>query len=123
MSLPTRLGAPQSHRTLVAQVHAYIERHLQDPLLTTQSIAEAHFVSVRQLQKVFETDGASVSALVRTRRLERCRRDLADPFLGDVPLAVIGQRWGFGDPAHFSRLFRSAYGESPRGYRKRQRVA
>jgi AraC-like DNA-binding protein len=60
----------------------------------------------------------SVSALIRSRRLERCRRDLVDPLLADVPLAVIGQRWGFSDAPHFSRLFRAAFGESPRDYRK-----
>ncbi|MEV8610809.1 helix-turn-helix domain-containing protein [Amycolatopsis sp. NPDC051373] len=34
-----------------------------------------------------------------------------------VPIAAIGRRWGFSDAAHFSRLFRSTYGRSPREYR------
>jgi AraC-like DNA-binding protein len=118
LSLPCRLDVPASHRTLVTEVHAYIERHLHEPGLSTQTIARAHFVSARHLQKVFEAEGMSVSALIRSRRLERCRRDLVDPLLADVPLAVIGQRWGFSDAPHFSRLFRAAFGESPRDYRK-----
>jgi AraC-like DNA-binding protein len=118
LSLPSRLDMPVSHRTLVAEVHAYIERHLHEPGLSTRTIARAHFVSARHLQKVFEEQGMSVSALIRSRRLERCRRDLVDPLLANVPLAVIGRRWGFPDAPHFSRLFRAAFGESPRDYRK-----
>ena len=31
-------------------------------------------------------------------------------------MAAIGARWGYPDPAHFSRLFKSVYGVSPRDY-------
>lgn len=116
--LPPHLDVPASHRGLVAETTSYIERHLPEPDLSTQSIARAHFVSARHLQKVFEEEGMSVSAFIRSRRLERCRRDLADPLLADIPVAVIGRRSGFPDAAHFSRLFRAAFGESPRDYRK-----
>ncbi|MFI5952742.1 helix-turn-helix domain-containing protein [Cryptosporangium sp. NPDC051539] len=118
MALPSPAGSPDPHRALITQVRAYIDQNLQDGSLCTQRIAEVHFVSPRLLQKVFEAEGTSISALIRGRRLERCRRDLVDPFLVDVPLAVIGHRWGFRDAAHFSRLFRSAFGASPRAYRK-----
>jgi AraC-like DNA-binding protein len=29
-------------------------------------------------------------------------------------VAVVAHRWGFTNPAHFSRVFRAAYGMSPR---------
>ena len=32
-------------------------------------------------------------------------------------MAAIGARWGYPDPAHFSRLFKAAYGVGPRDYR------
>lgn len=107
------------HRALVARVHRFVDDHLGDPDLSSSSIAAAHFVSVRHLQKVFEAEGESVTALVRQRRLERCRRELADPTLRDRPIAAVGARWGFLDAAHFSRLFRATYGDSPRAYRLR----
>ncbi|MGN6252928.1 MAG: helix-turn-helix domain-containing protein [Marmoricola sp.] len=106
-----------AHRALALQVHRHIERHLADPDLSTRSIAAAHFVSVRHLQKVFEGEGESVTAFIRRRRLEQCRRDLVDPHLSDRPIAGIGARWGFLDAAHFSRLFRGTFGMSPRGFR------
>jgi AraC-like DNA-binding protein len=115
--------SPAGHKALVAQVYRFIDENLQDPDLNSRAIADAHFVSIRHLQKVFEGEGESVTDLVRNRRLERCRRDLADPRLRDRRIAIIGARWGFLDPAHFSRVFRSSYGSSPREYRLLQRAA
>ena len=107
-----------NHRELLAKVNAYIDTHLGDPDLGIQRIARAHFVSVRLLQKLFEAEGSPVSTVIRTRRLERCRRDLADPSLAHLPISLVAQRWGIGDAAYFSRLFRSTYGLSPREFRK-----
>jgi len=118
MALPRAGEQSRAHEALAAQVHTYIDRHLAEPDLNTQAVAEAHFVSVRHLQKVFEARGTSISSLIRTRRLERCRRDMSDPLQGALPLAAIRVRWGFTDAAHFSRLFRAAYGMAPRDYRK-----
>lgn len=112
-----------SHRALVAQVYRFIDENLSNPGLCSTQIAAAHFVSVRLLQKVFEAQGESVTAIIRQRRLERCRRDLVDPGLRDLPIASVGARWGFPDAAHFSRLFRSTYGASPREYRQRGALA
>uniref|UniRef100_UPI0035A156A4 AraC family transcriptional regulator n=1 Tax=Streptomyces lunaelactis TaxID=1535768 RepID=UPI0035A156A4 len=38
---------------------------------------------------------------------------------GTRPLAVaaVAHRWGFLSPAHFSRVFRAAYGLPPRAWR------
>lgn len=115
---PLDAGSSASRRALRARVGKFIDDHLHDPDLTSKAVADAHFVSVRYLQKVFEAEGVSVSAMIRTRRLERCRRDLAAPQNRDVPIVTVAQRWGFTDAAHFSRLFRSAFGQSPREYRK-----
>ena len=107
-----------AHRALVAQVYRFIDANLASPDLCSTQVAAAHFVSVRLLQKVFEARGESVASIIRQRRLERCRRDLADPGLRDRPIAAIGASWGFLDAPHFSRLFRATYGVSPRTYRQ-----
>jgi AraC-like DNA-binding protein len=117
VALPEESGA--RHRALVAQVYRFIDENLANPDLSSVLIAAAHFVSVRQLQKAFGAEGESVTAVIRQRRLERCRRDLADPGLVERPIAALGARWGFLDAAHFSRLFRSTFGVSPREYRQR----
>jgi AraC-like DNA-binding protein len=57
-------------------------------------------------------------AVIRRRRLERCARDLADPALAERPVAVIAACWGLPDSRHFARLFKAAYGRTPRDYRR-----
>ncbi|MFD6061349.1 AraC-like ligand-binding domain-containing protein [Rhodococcus wratislaviensis] len=111
LSLETR------HKALRFRVSAFIEEHLPDPGLDLTMVAAAHHISVRQLQKVFEADGTSVAGWIRERRLEQCRRDLVDPRHLHVPVAAVGSRWGFSDPAHFSRLFKAHFGVTPGSYR------
>ena len=109
--------ADSGHRALMLQITAFIEEHLGNPDLTPQLIAVAHHISLRQLHKLFQGSGTTVGGWIRQRRMERCGRDLRDPGLADRPVAAIGARWGYPDPAHFSRLFKSAYGAGPRDYR------
>ncbi|MFB7957505.1 AraC family transcriptional regulator [Streptomyces sp. NPDC056045] len=109
---------PEARRTaLRARVNAFVEQHLADPDMTPQAIADAHHISLRHLQQLLAEDGTSPAAWVRRRRLERCRLDLANPRLNTRPIQAIAERWGFTNPAHFSRLFRTAYGIPPRDYR------
>jgi AraC-like DNA-binding protein len=105
------------HQLLLGRIHDFIEAHLGDPDLSPGSIAAAHYISTRHLHDLFREVGTTVAASIRERRLERCRRDLRDPVLADRPVTAIAARWGFLDSAHFSRIFRAAYGESPTGYR------
>jgi AraC-like DNA-binding protein len=98
---------------LRAKVHDYIEAHLADPDLNPAMIAQAHYLSVRRLHQVFHDEGTTVSAWIRIRRLERCRRALEDPMSAQMPVARLAARWGFTDGAHFSRIFRAAYGVTP----------
>jgi AraC-like DNA-binding protein len=119
--LAERLDHPadtdSAHRALMLQITAFIEEQLPNPELSPQLIAAAHHISLRQLHKIFQGTGATVGGWIRQRRMERCGRDLRDPDLSERPVAAIGARWGYPDPAHFSRLFKSAYGMGPRDYR------
>lgn len=117
-ALSARLDAPApGRRVLLRQVYAYIERHLDDPRLSPATIAAAHHVSVRMLHKMFEDEEHTVASWIRHRRLDRCRRDLADPVLASRPVAAIAARWGFTDPAAFNRTFRRVHGIPPGEYR------
>ena len=104
-------------QALLASVQAFIDRWLADPSLSPGAITAAHHISPRLLHKLFEEQGTSVGRWIRERRLERCRRDLLDPALGDLPASTIALGWGFADAAHFSRVFREAYGHPPGEYR------
>jgi AraC-like DNA-binding protein len=104
-------------RTLMARIRGFIEDHLDDPDLDPEAVAMACHISVGYLHKLFRTEGTSVSRLIRERRLEQCRRDLAAPGGRAVTVGAIGAHWGFLDAAHFSKIFKEAYGVSPREYR------
>jgi AraC-like DNA-binding protein len=107
------------HRALMLQLTTFIEGRLPDPELSPQLIADAHHISLRQLHKLFHSSGTTVAGWIRQRRLEHCSRDLVDPRAAELPVSAIGARWGYPDPAHFSRLFKAAYGMGPRDFRYR----
>ncbi|WP_395364416.1 helix-turn-helix domain-containing protein [Streptomyces sp. YH02] len=97
---------------MLSRIHAHIEERLMDPDLSPESIARAHHISVRYLQKLFQNDGSTVSQWVRQRRLESCRFELGRSHRR-ITMAAVAHRWGFSSPSHFSRTFRGAYGMSP----------
>lgn len=107
---------PQRNATLL-QVKAYVERHLGDPGLTPERIAAANHMSVRSLHHLFDGEEHSVSGFVRERRLENCRRDLESPALLHRPVSAVAARWGLPDAAHFSKVFKAAYGVTPSVHR------
>ena len=111
---PTRL---RTRTELLLRAKAYIEANLGEPALDPDGIARACSISTRYLHRLFEYDGQSVCEWIRTQRLDRCRHDLLDPAFSDETVIAIASRWGLPNLPHFSRLFRAAYGRSPREYR------
>lgn len=104
-------------QALTQRVHAFIQRNLADPRLTPESIASAHHISTRYLYRIFQAHDTTVARSIRRQRLERARRDLADPSLRSMAVHRIASRWGFGHAADFTRAFRTAYGLTPTDYR------
>lgn len=98
----------------------HIMQNLADPALNPEGVAAAGFISVRLLHKIFHAERTTVSQWIRERRLEQCRRQLSDPHEAHRSVGEIAASWGIHDGAHFSRLFRTAFGMSPREYRKAQ---
>ncbi len=110
-------GLTSSQAAIFSRVRRIIEARLGDPDISLAQIAKEERVSPRYLQKLFETTGQSFSTHLRSRRLERCRADLVDPLYEKMSISDICFRWGFNDPAHFSRVFREQYQASPRTFR------
>ena len=102
--------APADLRT---HVLGYVRAHLDDPQLSRTSIAAAHHMSPRTLDRLFTGEPRSVSGVIRHERLEAVRRDLEDPLLSGRSVTALAARWCFFDAAHFSRLFRQHYGYPP----------
>jgi AraC-like DNA-binding protein len=105
------------HRALLPAARAWIETHLDDPELRPELVAAEQGVSARTLHRLFELDGTTFSAWVRDRRLEHCRVEIEERAFDGTPVCEIGARWGLGDAAHFSRVFKARYGLPPKAYR------
>jgi AraC-like DNA-binding protein len=101
----------------------HIESRLSDPELGLEPIASALNVSTRTLNRAFRAQGVTVGEWIRKRRLDQCRIDLEDARLAHVPVSVLATRWGLTDAAHFSRIFKTEYGMSPRTFRAHRRGA
>lgn len=104
------------------QVKRYIQRHLQDPNLNADTIAEGLKLSVRQVHRLFADESLSLMRWIWTARLQACHRELQNDPQGRRSLAEIAYTWGFNDQTHFSRAFRRQYGHSPSEFRRRPRM-
>lgn len=96
-----------------------IDARLGSAQLNAASLARELNVSRSTLYRLFSAEGG-VNAYIRKRRLERVHQLLGQPCTSE-PIAMLAERWGFCDAAHFGRLFREAYGMTPGDYRALRR--
>jgi AraC-like DNA-binding protein len=108
---------------LILRVKAFVRRHLGDPRLNAQSIADAHFVSVRHLYKVCADSGLRLEQWIIEERLARAAAELSRSSLPRLTVGEIAIRCGFTNAAHFATRFRRTYGVSPREWRAINRVS
>lgn len=103
---------------VLIQVKDYIRRHLADNTLTRESIAQAHAMSSRTLDRLFARDEWSVAGWIRECRLKAARAALEDRAYTNRSIGFIAASCGFSDPAHFSRAFRARYAMLPSQVRR-----
>ncbi|MFF8594218.1 helix-turn-helix domain-containing protein [Streptomyces sp. NPDC015220] len=108
---------PSAAKAWLSRIQAHIDRHLADSDLTPQAIAHAHQISVRYLHRLFQEEDITLGRWIQRRRLQECRRELARRDSEGRTIAAVARRWGFHNAAHFSRVFRAAYGMSPAEWR------
>ena len=106
---------------LFAELTEWLDGNLADPALSAQRLAAAKFLSARYVRKVFADHDTTVSAYVRTQRLERIRDDLLAPWSVHLPVSAIAARWGYPDATVFTRAFARQYGEAPQRFRQARR--
>jgi len=86
-------------------------------------ICARYGLSARQVQRMFEADGTTLSAFVLAQRVARAHRMFTDPRLANRSVAVIAFDCGFGDLSHFNRTFRRHFQATPSDVRARARGA
>jgi AraC-like DNA-binding protein len=111
--------APDPAETVILErALDHIHAHLTDPGLSPAGIAAAQNVSVRYLYRICRDAGISLEQWIILRRLEGARRTLVSAAGRSRTVASVARSWGFADPSHFARRFRSAYGISPRAWQR-----
>ncbi|MEV4892475.1 helix-turn-helix domain-containing protein [Nonomuraea sp. NPDC055795] len=110
-----QLPSETRQQVLLRHIDAFIDHQLCDPRLAPRSIAAHHHISLRTLYALFDSREESVASLIRRRRLERCRTDLAN---SSQPIHAIAVRWGFTSASAFTHAFRRAFDTTPRAYRR-----
>lgn len=95
------------------QARDYIADHLHEPITLVDLCAELG-LSRRGVEFLFQDSlGIGPSAFIRHQRLHGVRRDLlkAPQAVGVVKESAL--QWGFWHMGHFSREYRSLFGETP----------
>lgn len=96
------------------QAAEFVHAHADQPI-TTSDIAVAAGLHTRTLQLLMnEHLGSSPTAYVRNVRLDRVRQDLLSAEPGDVRVADVARRWGFGHLGRFASCYTERFGELPR---------
>ncbi len=103
----------------VEQAVKIMRQKLREPD-TTEQLAQKLGSTVRQLNRVFlQHAKASPQEVWRDMRLQHARWRLLN---SKRTITQIAFECGFADSSHFSRWFKTKYGETPRSYRE-QRLA
>jgi len=93
----------------------HIAARFQEPDLAVTSIARSQGISPRYLQRLIETTGTTFTARLTELRLQRAFALLIEARDGTRRISDIALQAGFSDISHFNRLFRSRFGDTPRG--------
>lgn len=115
---PAAWSAESRQRAALLRIRAFVDQNIADPGLSVAVIAAAHHLSVRQVHRLFAAETTTVHGWIRQRRLDGCRRDLADPSLVGHSVSAIAARWGLTSHPHFCRLFHRTFGMTPTDYRQ-----
>jgi len=118
-------NTPQSQRLdrsprveYIYRVKNFIYKHLKDPQLSPDMIAQAQGISTRYLHMLFKPEDTSVGRYIQLQRLEGCRNCLENPEMNAFTATEIAFQWGFNDASHFGRCFKAQFGISPSQHRK-----
>jgi AraC family transcriptional activator of tynA and feaB len=117
-AIPTTL-AP---RDVVARDEAIMRQRIDQPSFGALQMAQALGISTRTLQRAFTAAGQTFAGRMRSVRLAQAAAMLHQPQLHALPVAEIGARCGYPEPAHFGREFRREHGATPAAWRRAVRL-
>ncbi len=108
----------QMSGSLKLKAERYILENLAHINLSPKVVADHIGVSLRHLYRLFVVEQQSVNKYIQMKRLEKVEFELKDLKNKKLSITEIALKWGFGDSAHFSKIFKKVYGISPRQFRE-----
>lgn len=114
-SMPLPRNIESYHRERIKDL---VRARMFDADLTVEAISAGVNLSLRYVHALFASEPMTLSAWIWHERLEAGRRALLADASDLRPVTDIALSVGFKDLAHFSRLFKSTYGVSPREFRR-----
>ncbi|WP_191229239.1 AraC family transcriptional regulator [Aurantiacibacter xanthus] len=102
------------------QVLAIVREEFADPDLGLDAVAGRIGLSRRQLSNVLRANGTTCGREIQRARLDEARRLLASPRCGSLSIGDISASVGLLDAAHFAKLFKCCFGETPSEFRARR---
>lgn len=112
-----RLSSEEVAALRLLRAEQFIAEHIADPLLDAEVVAKHVSMSVRHLNRVFETHDCSVTQWIWRQRLEMAYRQLVEPAYMSRSISEIALGCGFSTQSHFAREFKSRYGLTPSQHR------
>lgn len=103
--------------TQLVVLRHFIHEHASEACLDVASLAAAHGISVRQVQKLFVASGTTPAEYIRVQRTRAARLLLVDHALSMVDVAF---RSGFADVSTFGRVFKRTHGMTPTEWRRQR---
>ena len=110
------LSSPEQQ--VLLRTRSFVRGQLSDPDLDRNRVASEISMSVRRLNDILSKEGESISSFIRRIRLESAAEELKEERLSRLSISEIAFRNGFSNTQHFSTLFRSHFGRSPRDFRR-----
>lgn len=99
-------------RDLAVAMRDFVNVNLSDLDLDVDTLQAAFHCSRATAYRAFEPQGG-IAAYIRDQRLMRCFAELTRPSDRRVLVSEIATRWGFENPSHFNRLFKTKFGLPP----------
>lgn len=109
--------APYAASQRLDEIKRAMTAGLRDPDLTVAKVAAALHLSLSTVHRAFAGEPCTASEWIWMQRLDGVKRALCEPQNAHTTIGALAASWGFTDPAHFSRAFRSRFGCSPREFR------
>ena len=114
-ALEDRAGRGDEDRDRIQRMLTCIRQNYAGEL-TVADVAASAGICSREAQRCFKRMlKQSPADYLRQYRLQMARRLLTDT---DRSILEIGMACGFGNPSHFSRIFRESTGQTPAAYRR-----